>query len=118
MNYNIALLTDSPTSKTVCISPTLNPSAEQAPTNRLLTQILRVFLPNGEATGETMITVIIKGVELALPQVETIVQNFFTERIQQNTPDVLTINNEGLANGQARKSKMNSTLSSSPPKAI
>lgn len=118
MNYNIALLTDSPTSKTVCISPALNPSAEQTPTNRLPTQLLRVYLPASVAGGETMITVIIKGINLALPQVETIVQNFFTERIQQNTPDVLTINNEGLANDQARKSKMNSTLSSNPPKAI
>lgn len=118
MNYNIALLTDSPTSKTVCISPALNPSAEKTPTNRLPTQLLRVYLPASAAGGETMITVIIKGINLALPQVETIVQNFFTERIQQNTPDVLTINNEGLANDQARKSKMNSTLSSNPPKAI
>lgn len=112
----IVLLTDLPTTKTVYIAAEL-----PTPSGRTPTEILRLFLtdpatPHDRTTA--MITVVVKGIELPLERIETLVTAFLAERRQNKAPYTFEIGDEALSDSQARKSKMNSTLSSRPPKAI
>jgi hypothetical protein len=115
VKYSIVLLTDFPTTKTVCIAPVAD---AEASASRMHTQIMRLFLTTPASTEENMITVVIKGAELPHECVETLVAEFFAQRAQDKAPYVVDIDAEELAEVQARKSKMNSTLSSRPPRAI
>lgn len=115
MKYSIVLLTDFPTTKTVCIAPIAD---AEAAARRMHTQILRLFLPTPDSTEENMITVIVKGAELPHECVETLVAEFFAQRAEHKAPYIIDIDVEELVEVQARKSKMNSTLSSSPPRTI
>ncbi len=110
---SIVLLTDLPTTKTVCITADRQPHSGRTPT-----QIFRLLLPIPTTTSESLITVVVKGLELPPERVETLVAAFLVERAQSKMPYAFESEDEALSDSQARKSKMNSTLSSRPPKAI
>ncbi len=115
MRCVVELLADFHNVKTVSIS-VANPS--QTDKRRNSTQILRLFLPDSVSATDNVVTVVVKGLELPLPVVENLVSEFLAKRLANNAPYELDIDDLLVSLPQARKSKMNSTLSSNPPSTI
>lgn len=115
MRCVVELLADFHNVKTVSIS-VANPS--QTDKRRNSTQILRLFLPDSVSSSDNIVTVVVKGIELPLPLVEALVSEFLAKRLRNNAPYEREIDDLLASMPQARKSKMNSTLSSNPPSTI
>jgi hypothetical protein len=77
----MSLLADHQAIKTICITT----ESDVNKTGRLSTRLMRYFVTDSASNCDDLITVVIKGQELTLPLVQTLVSSFFSHAGTKHT---------------------------------
>lgn len=115
MKCTVELLADYRSAKTVSISIADSSPADKRKNS---TQVCRLFVPDSVSESDVVVTVVVKGIDLPVQIIERLVADFLAKQPINAQPYALDIDELLLTAPQVRKSKMNSTLNSNPPRRI